>query len=350
MEDLSGFVPMAAISSHSPSDPVLPTAKQERPPPVFHPVAPSAGMQRSKASPRPSHMRVESISDVSNNFVAPSAVSHTPSYPPPAWETSFCSVRRDADELSGVSPMRSLPRFICDTEAEALRFAFTRQLESRVSAERTDLWVDCFNGATVIRDDERSSRFRLYVLTQEVEEQMGRCGVADEYDKFVVFCLHYEPVWRRAARQLQLQHEERLNSTECCFQRFTFQEEVCEAKTKMFQQASDYVTSLKFAERDEREVALRHARDRRRSQVLYSDDPLAGGSVGAHRRRHSPAHDTGSRNARRDVRPAFSAEEAAPPRNARGGGRDRDRGTAGDYFDRSRGGRGGRVWSQVERL
>ncbi|CAD2215479.1 hypothetical protein, conserved [Angomonas deanei] len=91
--------------------------------------------------------------------------------------------------------------------------------------------------------------------------------VYHEYEKFVVFCIDKEPVWRKAARQLQIKNEERLNSTENIYERFQLQELAVREKQKIFVEAMDYVFSLKIVEHDAMKAAINTARNRRRETM-----------------------------------------------------------------------------------
>ncbi|EPY18317.1 hypothetical protein STCU_10072 [Strigomonas culicis] len=105
------------------------------------------------------------------------------------------------------------------------------------------------------------------LLFVEVTEQVYRDYVLLEYDKFAVFCRDQEPVWRKAARDLQLMNEARLNSTGNIYERFQFQELCFREKQLLYQESLDFLFSVKILEQDEKSTAHFKARDRRRRSI-----------------------------------------------------------------------------------
>lgn len=193
------------------------------------------------------------------------------------------AVRLDETENALVEPRCSIPRAfprrrsiyhftravdirqpVSIVASEALNFvAKWRQTEAQCN-EYEQLVYSYLDQRLGLLREEEDSRYRLQQLWISVSEQINRFLLFVEYDRFVVFCLQNEPVWRQAARRLQKENEARLKTTAFLYNRFLFTEKVMEEKIEIYQVAADFIVSLKFVEMDKQKQAHSRAMARRR--------------------------------------------------------------------------------------
>ncbi|KAK7195282.1 hypothetical protein NESM_000453900 [Novymonas esmeraldas] len=176
--------------------------------------------------------------------------------------------------------VRGLP--VAVVAANALAFVAAWRVEDRKFLAQGDIVHECLTARQNVENEEEGCRMRLRQLLLTVSEQMDRFVMIGEYDKFVVFCIEREPVWRQAARQLQKENEARLNSTANIYARFLLGETAVAEKLCMFQVAADYVVSQRFAEREQRHIARVRAQERRRRQSAPQMTPLVSETQAGH--------------------------------------------------------------------
>ena len=149
---------------------------------------------------------------------------------------------------------------------EALEFVAAWRREDERCAAQEDLIHECLSSRCTVERSEEESRARLEHLLAIVTEQLDRFAIMGEYDKFVVFCMENEPVWRQAAWQLQKENNVRLSTTENIYARFLLEDTAVAEKWRMYQEAADYVVSVSIVEREQRSLAHTKAMARRRRQ------------------------------------------------------------------------------------
>lgn len=162
---------------------------------------------------------------------------------------------------------------------EALRFvAMARARDGMVA--RADALQSAYDAAALnLAEEEHATRGRLLGARLELAEGISRNVVAQQYEKFVVFALDSEPIWRRAARRLQQRNEQLQLAAQNSYRLFEFQENMMQEKLTMLSEARDYLLSLKLMQEDELELVLRAARLRRRTSTITRStlqDSLAG--------------------------------------------------------------------------
>lgn len=130
-------------------------------------------------------------------------------------------------------------------------------------------------------EEEADARLRLHVALLEFAEHTARVKLHQAYQKFVVFSVKNEPVWRKAAKELQMRNEERMNSAENVYARFVLAEDAYAGKQRLFQEETDYVLSLRIHYEDEMEAAARLTRLRRLNslQTPPANNVAFGGSA-----------------------------------------------------------------------
>ncbi|KPA80970.1 hypothetical protein ABB37_04358 [Leptomonas pyrrhocoris] len=174
--------------------------------------------------------------------------------------------------FTSVSSMQRLAHAVRDdlpmdvVATNALDFVAAWRKEDGRCTAQDDLFHECISSRLTIEATEEECRRRLRHLLFNVAEQLDRFAVLGEYDKFVVFCMENEPVWRQAARQLQEDNTARLNTAANIYIRFLLEDAAVSEKTKMYQEAADFVVSLSLMEREQRGVAQTKAVARRRRQ------------------------------------------------------------------------------------
>lgn len=182
------------------------------------------------------------------------------------------SVTRSSRTFTPVSTMQRLAHAVRDdlpmdiVASNALDFVAAWRREDGKCAAQEDLIHECLTTGHTIEAAELEGRWRLEHLLINVTEQLHRFVLLSEYDKFIIFCVENEPVWRQAARHLQKENDARLNTTANIYARFLFEDTVAAEKTRMFQEAADYVVSLQIVEREQRSIARANAMTRRRRQ------------------------------------------------------------------------------------
>lgn len=190
-----------------------------------------------------------------------------------SWATMECTPRSSPSTrtFTPVSTMQRLAHPVVAglpvsvVATNALNFVAAWRREDSNSAGQEEVVHDCLQ-VRYDTEQEEGSRSRLRHLLLTVSEQMDRFAIMGEYDKFAVFCIDHEPVWRQAARQLQKENDARFNSTENIYARFVMEETALSEKMKMYQEATDYVLSQRFAEWEMRRAAQKTAVERRRRQ------------------------------------------------------------------------------------
>ncbi|KPI85154.1 hypothetical protein ABL78_5779 [Leptomonas seymouri] len=166
----------------------------------------------------------------------------------------------------------------------ALGFVAGWRKEDQKCAAQDDLIHECLSSHHTIERNEAESRWRLSYLLFSATEQLSRFAILDEYENFIRFCVVNEPIWQQAAQQLERDNSARLNTTANMYARFLLADTVMSEKMKMYQEAADFVISLRLMEREQYSAAHKTAVARRRrqsaSQVLAPVAPP----------RHSKSH------------------------------------------------------------
>jgi hypothetical protein len=217
-----------------------------------HPTAPSEEMFPMDVV-KPSSSKPSFSGDL---FVAPIQLSTTTSS---RTFTPVSTMQRLAHEVGDDLPMSVIA-------TNALDFVAAWRRTDEQCAVQVDLIHDCLSSRHTIETNEEESRWRLQQLLISVTEQLYRFVILSEYDKFAVFCVENEPVWRQAARQLQKENDARLNTTKNIYARFLLEDTVVAEKLRMLQEANDYVVSLCLIEREQHSIARMKAMARRRCQ------------------------------------------------------------------------------------
>ncbi|KAG5475629.1 hypothetical protein LSCM4_04211 [Leishmania orientalis] len=216
---------------------------------------------------------------------------------------------RDSPTLCTVTSMPNIqqhsPKVISEppvsvVAANALNYvAAWRKEDSRCTLQE-DVIHDCLRVRYNLEVEEQGSRHRLRQLLLTVWEQMDRFVVMSEYSKFVVFCVHQEPMWRQAAHQLKKEKDARLNTAESILTHFQMEEVALTEKMFMFQEAAGFVSQC-FAKWEKRQLTQTRAAERRRG--LQSARQMTCVQFTP----HSHPHHRGSHDDGDDAAPAVSS-------------------------------------------
>ncbi|KAG5475893.1 hypothetical protein CUR178_03607 [Leishmania enriettii] len=137
--------------------------------------------------------------------------------------------------------------------ANALNCVAAWRKEENRCTPQEDVIHDCLRVWYNLEVEKQGTRHRLRRLLLTVWEQIDRFVVMSEYRKFVVFCVHQEPMWRQAARQLKRENDAWLSTPESIFAHFQMEEAALTEKMFMFQGAAGFVSQC-FAEWEQRQL------------------------------------------------------------------------------------------------
>ncbi|KAG5475370.1 hypothetical protein LSCM1_03483 [Leishmania martiniquensis] len=242
----------------------------------LHPVLPSPRTSTALAAPRPvmhtpmaAHgerppsTELRALGDASNNVFSLAA-----QYSVAALEVAS----QGSSTTRTFTPMPTMESYVHRVVSElpvsvvaedALTFVAAWRKEDGKRTPLEDLINDCSEARCNLEIEEQGSRDRLRQLLLTVWEQMERFVLMGEYNKFVVFCVHQEPVWRQAARQLRREQGAQLKTAADIFARFYMEEAAWTEKKLMFQEAAGFLSQC-FAELEQQRFSQARAAERHR--------------------------------------------------------------------------------------